>query len=110
MRIIVVGAGEVGHHITQHLAREGHDVTVVDKDTARIDKAEEELDAIVVNGMPNFRRADGLPQRIVSLDRELESNIGKPIVSSDTALYWRIFKTLGTAPVGSHGQLLASLQ
>jgi trk system potassium uptake protein TrkA len=50
MRIIVVGAGEVGHHITQHLAREGHDVTVVDKDTARIDKAEEELDAIVVSG------------------------------------------------------------
>jgi trk system potassium uptake protein TrkA len=50
MRIIVVGAGEVGHHITQHLAHEGHDVTVVDRDEARILKAEEELDAIVVSG------------------------------------------------------------
>ena len=50
MRIIVVGAGEVGHHITQHLAREGHDVTVVEKDEGRIQKAEEELDAIVVSG------------------------------------------------------------
>ena len=69
-----------------------------------------DIDAVIVNGMPNFRRADGLPQRIVSLDRELEAAIGKPIVSSDTALYWRIFKTLGTAPTGSHGQLLSSLQ
>jgi maleate cis-trans isomerase len=69
-----------------------------------------DVDAIVVNGMPNFRRADGLPQRIVSLDRSLEASIGKPIVSSDTALYWRIFKSLGTAPIGDRGQLLSSLQ
>ncbi len=69
-----------------------------------------DVDAIVVNGMPNFRRADGLPQRIVSLDRALEAAVGKPIVSSDTALYWRIFKTLGTAPTGRHGRLLSSLQ
>ena len=69
-----------------------------------------DADAIVVNGMPNFRRPDGLPQRIVSLDKALESEIGKPIISSDTALYWRIFKTLGVAPVGQHGQLLSSLQ
>ena len=33
-----------------------------------------EADAIVVNGMPNFRRADGLPQRIaVSIETGLES-------------------------------------
>ena len=69
-----------------------------------------DVDAIVVNGMPNFRRADGVPQRIVSLDRDIEASIGKPIVSSDTALYWRIFKTLGTAPLGARGKLLASLQ
>ena len=69
-----------------------------------------DVDAIVVNGMPNFRRADGLPQRIVSLDRALEAAIGKPIVSSDTALYWRIYKSLGTAPIGQHGQLLSSLR
>jgi len=67
-------------------------------------------EAIVVNGMPNFRGANGLPQRIVSLDKQLEANIGKPIVSSDTALYWRLYKSLGTAPIGQHGQLLSSLQ
>ena len=66
-------------------------------------------EAIVVNGMPNFRRADGLPQRISSIETELESLIGKPIVSSDTALYWRIFKTLNLAPTGVHGRLLSTL-
>ena len=35
---------------------------------------------------------------------------GKPIVASDTALYWRIYQTLGTAPMGDQGSLLASLQ
>jgi len=69
-----------------------------------------QAEAIVVNGMPNFRREDNLPQRIVSLDKALEEKIEIPIVSSDTALYWRIFKTLGEAPTGVHGRLLSSLQ
>lgn len=68
------------------------------------------VDAYVVNGMPNFRRADGLPQRMVSREVELEALVGKPIVSSDTALYWRVFKTLGLAPIGDHGRLLSSLR
>ena len=66
-------------------------------------------DAIVVNGMPNFRRKDGLPQRMASIDVEMESLTGKPIVSSDFALYWRIYKSLGIRPEGQHGQLLSTL-
>jgi maleate cis-trans isomerase len=66
-------------------------------------------EAIVVNGMPNFRREDGLPQRMVSIGLELEQSVGKPIVSSDFALYWRIYKTLGIAPNGEHGKLLSTL-
>ncbi len=86
------------------------DGELAEKSMAYVAEQAPDVDAIVVNGMPNFRRADGLPQRIVSLDRALEAAIGKPIVSSDTALYWRIYKTLGTAPIGNHGQLLSSLQ
>jgi maleate cis-trans isomerase len=59
--------------------------------------------------MPNFRREDGLPERMVSVETGLERLTGKPIVSSDTALYWRIFKTLGISPVGKHGILLSTL-
>ncbi len=69
-----------------------------------------DAEAIIVNGMSNFRRADGLPQHIVSLGRDLEEKTGKPVVSPDTALYWRIYKSQGTAPIGQHGQLLLSLQ
>ena len=68
-----------------------------------------EVDAYVVNGMPNFRRKDGLPQRMVSLEVELEQQIGKPIVSSDSALYWRIFKTLGIKPKTQQGALMSTL-
>lgn len=69
------------------------------------------VQAVVVNGMPNFRRpGDGLPQRMVSLERGIEARLGLPIVSSDSALYWRIFKTLGVAPLGQRGRLLSTLQ
>ena len=68
-----------------------------------------QADAIVVNGMPNWRRADGLPQRTLHLVEDLESATGKPIVSSDFALYWRIFKTLGVAPAHAPGKLLSTL-
>jgi maleate cis-trans isomerase len=80
------------------------------KSMTRVAEQAPEADVIVANGMCNFRRADGLPQRFVSLSRELEAAIGKPIVASDTALYWRIYRTLGSAPQGEQGRLLASLQ
>ena len=67
-------------------------------------------DAVVVNGMPNFRRGDNLPQRMSSIEVGLENAIGKPIVASDSALYWRIFKTLGICPEGEHGTLLQTLR
>lgn len=69
-----------------------------------------EADALVSLGMPNFRRADGLPQRAVSVVREVEAAVGKPIVPADCALYWNIFRTLGIAPIGPQGSLLSSLQ
>ncbi len=69
-----------------------------------------EADALVIPGMPNFRRSDGLPQRPVSILREIETAIGKPVIASDCALYWNVFRTLGVAPVGPQCSLLASLQ
>jgi maleate cis-trans isomerase len=68
-----------------------------------------DADAIVVNGMPNWRRDDGLPQRTISRVEELESITGKPLVSSDFALYWNIYRSLGIAPKSAPGQLLSTL-
>ncbi len=68
-------------------------------------------DAYLANGMANFRRAsDGLAQRFVSLEVGLEAALGKPVIAHDSALYWRIFKTLGLAPTTRQGALLSSLQ
>ena len=75
----------------------------------RVAELAPQAEAIVVNGMPNFRRSDGQPQRIVSVQTQLEALTGKPIVSSDSALYWRIFKTLGLVPTQPHGCLLSKL-
>ncbi len=68
------------------------------------------VDAYLANGMCNFRRAeDGLAERFVALEVGLESILGKPVVTHDNALYWRIFKTLGLSPVTRQGALLSTL-
>lgn len=69
-----------------------------------------EADAILVNGMSNYRGGDGLPRRLVSLVRDLEAAVDMPILSADITLYWQILRTLDLAPIGEHGSLLTSLQ
>lgn len=50
MRIVVVGAGEVGFNVAQMLSGEGHDVVLVDWDTARVERTSGILDALVLHG------------------------------------------------------------
>lgn len=68
------------------------------------------VDAVLVNGMSNYRYSDGLPRRFVSLAADIEDELGVPVLASDLTLYWAIFRTLGIAPEGRHGSLLSSLQ
>ena len=49
MRIIVVGAGEVGTHIASLLSEE-HDVVIVEKDPARCKRLSEQYNVLVVQG------------------------------------------------------------
>ncbi len=50
MRVIVIGAGEVGQNVANTLSGARHDVTVVDADEARATRLQDELDALVVVG------------------------------------------------------------
>ncbi|MFV0308761.1 MAG: Trk system potassium transporter TrkA [Desertimonas sp.] len=50
MRVIVVGAGEVGSYVTERLSREGHDVALIERSAARSGELEPELDALVIRG------------------------------------------------------------
>ena len=68
-----------------------------------------DADAIVLTGLPNWRRPDGLRDRTVTLTRDLEAATGKTIVASDTALYWAVLNSLGLKPNGSYGRLLDTL-
>lgn len=50
MRVIVIGAGEVGVNLARTLASDGHEVTMVDNSPGRCSALESELDALVVEG------------------------------------------------------------
>ncbi len=50
MRVVVVGAGEVGYHLAQRLSEEHQDVVVVDSDPERVEHAAKALDVQTVEG------------------------------------------------------------
>ena len=50
MRSVVIGAGEVGHHIAGLLRKGGHSVTLIDSDAAAAGRVDAEIDAKVITG------------------------------------------------------------
>jgi trk system potassium uptake protein TrkA len=50
MKIIIVGAGEVGFHLAKILSQEKHDIIVIDRDAERIERVHEALDVMTVVG------------------------------------------------------------
>lgn len=50
MKIIIVGAGEVGFHIAQKLSEENQDVVLIDKDPEKVKRITENLDIQVLLG------------------------------------------------------------
>lgn len=63
MKIIIVGAGEVGFHIAQRLSEEGQDVVLIDKDPRQIKRITENLDVQAFLGSgtsPNLLKNSGI--------------------------------------------------
>lgn len=75
----------------------------------RTAEAAPDADIILINGMPNFRDADGLPRRALFWIEQMEAAVGKPVVSADVSLYWAIFRTVGVRPDHAPGTLLGGL-
>ena len=50
MKVVIIGAGEVGFHVAKALSEENYDITVVDIDPEKCQRASESLDVIVVEG------------------------------------------------------------
>jgi len=50
MKIIILGAGQVGGTLAEHLAKENNDITVVDNSTERLRELRDRLDIGVIHG------------------------------------------------------------
>ncbi len=50
MNILILGAGEVGYHIAERLAREGNNVSVVDRDPVRLKRVADNMDVRTILG------------------------------------------------------------
>lgn len=50
MKIIIVGDGKVGFTLSEHLSREGHDITIIDNRNDVLQKTIESLDVITIRG------------------------------------------------------------
>ncbi len=50
MKIVIVGAGDVGHYLCQVLSEEGHAVTLIESNAERADEIREHVDARVIRG------------------------------------------------------------
>ena len=50
MRTVIIGAGEVGFNTARMLSHEGHDVVLVEHNEVLVERATEQLDALVIHG------------------------------------------------------------
>jgi len=61
MNIVIVGAGRVGQTLAEKLARDGHDVSLIEADSAKVRELSETLDVQLIEGngatAPILRRA-----------------------------------------------------
>ena len=50
MRILIIGAGDIGFQLSKRLSREHHDITMIDMAPEKVQRASEQLDAFVIEG------------------------------------------------------------
>lgn len=80
MKVVIVGAGEVGYHIASKLSRENKDVVLIDRDPKRLKQVSETLDVQILQGSgssPALLRRAGLDtaDMIVAVTDSDESNL-----------------------------------
>ena len=80
MRVVIVGAGEVGFNAARLLSEEGNDVVIIDQDEALVAFATEQLDALVMQGngaTPKVLREAGIEKSdfLVAATSSDEANI-----------------------------------
>lgn len=92
MKIIILGAGQVGGTLAENLANEANDITVIDSDTERLRALQDRLDIRTVQGRgsyPNILRQAGCEDAdmLIAVTNSDETNM----VACQIA--WTLFKT-----------------
>lgn len=80
MKVIIIGAGEVGYHIADSLSREGLDTVVIDRNEERLHDVSEMLDVQTIQGSgssPEILKRAGLAQAdmVVAVTDSDETNM-----------------------------------
>jgi len=80
MKIIILGAGQVGSSLANHLASEANDITVVDSDSKRLQELQDRLDLRTVAGQashPDVLRRAGAEDAdmIIAVTNSDETNM-----------------------------------
>ena len=55
MKIIIAGAGKIGMTLAQQLTKEGHDLTIIDKERSVLETAQERFDTMTMSGNCAYR-------------------------------------------------------
>ena len=78
MRIIILGAGEVGTHIAASLSREGHDLVVIERDATKVAEMQSSMDVLGVTG-------DGCNPELLKKHRIEDTDLFFAVSDSDSA-------------------------
>lgn len=57
MRILIIGAGDIGYHLTARLSSQQHDLTLMDTDPRKVQHASDHADALVLEGSGSSYRS-----------------------------------------------------
>ena len=80
MQTVIIGAGEVGFNAARLLSQEGHDVVLIEQDETLVERATEQLDALVIHGngaSPRLLKEAGIKKSdlLVAASSSDEANI-----------------------------------
>lgn len=53
MKIVIVGAGEVGTHLARMLSKENHDIILLDEDPEKLQRISSQIDLLAITGFAN---------------------------------------------------------
>ena len=91
MKIVIVGAGEIGSHLAKMLSHEANDITVIDSDSDRLTHLATLADVATVHGDPSsirVLREAGVPVNYIFLDGDRKTTRDRILARGESEDCW----------------------